>query len=119
VYRPAVLVAAPELLSASPNGDGAILHADTHRLVSAEEPAAPGETIEIYGTGLGSGGVIPPRMFIGGYVAEVLWFGDAPGRSGLNQINVRVPSHVSAKPAVAVRMIYLERPSNQVTFAVQ
>jgi hypothetical protein len=121
VYHPAVLFAAPELfsLSGDANGPGAIQHADTYQLVSANNPAVAGEVLVIYGTGLIDGSLIPPQLAIGGKMAEVLWFGNTPGYPGLNQINMRVPLGIAAGDAVAVRMNYLTRPSNQVTLAVQ
>src|SRR5262249_44818071 len=98
VYHSEHLIPPPILYSMSEDGrgQGAILHASTHQLVSPDKPAAAGEALEIYGAGLADGAVIPPQVSIGRQMAEVLFFGKAPGYEGLNQVNVRVPGGVAA-----------------------
>ena len=121
LYNPSVLSPAPVLFSLSGGGQaqGAILHAGTARVVTASDPAVPGEVLEIYGTGLKDGSVIPPQIAIGGSLADIVYFGNAPGFAGLNQVNVRLPTGIAAGPAVPVRLEYIGRSSNVVTIGVQ
>jgi hypothetical protein len=119
IYHPSVLISPPALLKAPDSGQGAILHGATQQLVSADNPAVAGEVVEIYLTGLTDRSAIPPQVIIGGRMAQVLFFGGAPGYSGLSQVDVRVPDGVAAGPAASVRLFYLGRPSNEVTIAVQ
>jgi hypothetical protein len=121
LYHPAVLVSAPLLFSLSGDGQGqgAIWNGATGQIASAGNPAKAGDVLSMYTTSLFEGGVIPPQAAVGGRVAEILFFGDAPGYPGYNQVNFRVPSGIAPGPAVSVRLTYLSRPSNGVTIGVQ
>ncbi len=121
VYHPAVLVSAPLLFSlwGDGKGQGAIWHADTGQVASAENPAIAGEALSMYTAYLVSGGVIPPQVAVGGQLAEVLYFGGAPGYPGYNQVNFALPNGVPPGLAVPVRLTYIGRPSNEVTIGVR
>lgn len=121
LYHPASPVPAPLLFSLSGDGrgQGAIWHAATGLLASSQNPAAAGEIVSTYTTSLFEGGTIPPQVAIGGKLAEILYFGDAPGYPGYFQVNFRVPSGVASGSAIPVRLTYIGRPSNAVTIGVQ
>jgi len=121
LYTPAKLVPAPVLfpLSGKVQGQGAVWDAQTGQIVSADNPAFAGEALSMYTTSLVEGGAIPPQVAIGARLAEVLYFGDAPGYPGYYQVNFRVPDRVSAGAAVPVRLTYIGRSSNEITIAVQ
>jgi uncharacterized protein (TIGR03437 family) len=121
LYTPPVLIPAPVLFSLSGDGkaQGAIWHAATGQVDSANNPALAGEALSMYTTNLAGGGVIAPQVAIGGRLAEVSFFGAAPGYPGYYQVNFRVPSGVAPGPAVILRLTYLSRASNEVTIAVQ
>jgi uncharacterized protein (TIGR03437 family) len=94
-------------LDQSGSGGGAILHAD-YSLVSPTKPAAAGETVLIFLTGLGA---VTPSLndgtagntgtlyrantdlvvYVGGQPATVVFKGQAPGFPGLYQLNVTLP----------------------------
>jgi len=121
IYRPAVLAPAPVLFSLSGDGkgQGAVWNAITGQLASANAPATAGDVLAMYTASLFEGGVVPPQVAIGGKLADVLYFGGAPGYPGYYQVNFRVPSGVAPGSGVPVRLTYIGRPSNAVTVGVQ
>jgi hypothetical protein len=121
LYTPAVAVPGPALFTVSGDakGQGAIWHAQTGQIVSADNPAIAGEALSLYTTSLADGGVIPPQVAIGGRVAQVLYFGAAPGYPGYSQANFLVPRGIPPGAAVPVRLTYLGRFSNAVTVGVR
>jgi minor extracellular serine protease Vpr len=96
------------------NGSVAIAQDQNYSLVSASNPAVPGQAIVLYCNGLGpvanqpaSGAPAPgspnfatttttPVVTIGGQAAQVLFSGLSPGFVGLYQVNVTVPPGLSA-----------------------
>ena len=121
LYTPPVLVPGPALFSISGDGQGqgAIWNGVTGLLVSPANPAGAVDVLSMYTTSFVEGGVIPPHVAIGGRLAEILFFGDAPGYPGYFQVNFRVPTGVVPGASVPVRLTYLSRPSNAVTIGVQ
>lgn len=116
-------------------GQGAILDAQ-FRLADETNPAAVGEAVQIFATGLGStipavaSGepapdsplsrvVLPVRVTIGGRDAVVDFAGLSPGYAGLYQVNARIPLGVAASPAVPVVITQNGIASNTVTLAVR
>jgi uncharacterized protein (TIGR03437 family) len=106
-----VNLTAPGVFTVPPGGVGygAVLHGD-YTLVTAQSPAQVGETVAIYLTGLGGVNPMVPDgslgvfsqtnntiyVYIGGVEATVGYSGLAPQLAGLYQINVTVPSGVTA-----------------------
>ena len=114
-------------------GDGVIVHAD-YSLVSAAKPAASGETIVLYTTGLGptspqfadgtavnqmNNTVMPVTVTIGGKAATVTYAGLAQGWVGLYQINAIVPAGVTGSSPVVVTVGGTYSSPAGVTMAVQ
>ena len=120
LYHPLAPSSPPSLFSLTGDdmGQGAIWHATTGQLASPQSPALAGEFLSMYVTGLAEGGAIPPQVAVGGQLAEILFFGDAPGYAGCYQVNFRVPGGISPGTA-PVRLTYLGRPSNAVTIGVR
>lgn len=127
--------AAPGIFTTTGDGRGAgsITHTNGF-LVNASNPAARGEVLVLYATGLGamspvvpSGTIAPvtsrlatlPVVTIGGVPATVGFAGQSPCCVGLNQINFTVPASAPTGNAVAVVVSVGGKNSNSVTLAIQ
>jgi hypothetical protein len=121
LYTPPSLTPSPALFSLSGDGtgQGAIWNADTGKIASSVNPATAGDVMAMYTTRLMEGGVVPPQVVIGEKLAEILFFGDAPGYPGYFQVNFRMPDGVAPGSAVSVRLNYIGRSSNAVTIGVR
>lgn len=147
VVKNAAAVSAPEAITitiAQPgiftlnqagSGQGAILNPQG-RLVDGSAPAAAGDVVVVYCTGLGAVSpavksgqlapsfplsviVTPLNVAVGGRPAEVLFAGLSPGFVGLYQVNVRIPAGVS--PGTAVELVIQQggATSNKPTLAIR
>jgi len=85
-----VVSAAPGIFTVS-NGSGQAAAGNEDGTVnSVLNPAPRGSIVTLYATGEGQN-VSAVGLKIGGYIAELLYAGPAPGFQGLMQINARVP----------------------------
>ena len=110
-------------MDSTPTGSVAAEHADGS-LITAAHPARPGETIQIFGTCLGT---IDPRLMIAfpigtvtvdGVAAQITYNGPAPNIPGVTQINITVPKTAAAGPAVPIQLQFESATSNTATLAV-
>lgn len=103
--RTTVSAMAPGIFFDAATGYGAILNAGTSQ-TTQQQPAARGQFIEIYCTGLGSvapnaaslmATVVRPQVFIGGVPASVTFSGLAPVfGGGLYQVDAQVPQNAAS-----------------------
>ncbi len=125
--RVSVAATQPGIFFYPETGQGAVLLGGTGRL-TFDAPAAAGDAIEVYTTGLGSTRVSPttglqvtvlePGATIGGVPATVVFSGLAPGFTGLYQVNLRVPAGVPPGRA-ALRLTIDGKSSNEVAIGVR
>ncbi|HEY3839465.1 MAG TPA: IPT/TIG domain-containing protein [Bryobacteraceae bacterium] len=121
--------ASPALFSADSSGTGlaAAIHAATGQPVTPDDPAVPGEYIELYGTGFGStyesGGyqvtTLSPILNVGGVTATVTFCGIPVGGVELYQVNFIVPDGLAQGSAVPLSLSLGSHTSNTVTLPVQ
>jgi hypothetical protein len=119
LYTPRILVPAPTVLTVSGDSSrpGAIVHAATGRLVTADDPAVAGELLQIPCTHLNDGSSILPRVIIGGVLAELLSSTSANDATGVTRLTVRMPTLVGSGSDVRVLLRYIGRTSNPVMLA--
>lgn len=101
---------------ADANEEGIFTHAD-FSLITAQSPAAKGEIIVAFATGLGDRQP-PTRVLVGGESAEVLYAGPAPSFQGLDQINLRVSQSSPAGDGVPVTLWTKQGFTDTVTIAI-
>jgi uncharacterized protein (TIGR03437 family) len=105
-------LAVPALFALNGNS-AAALHVN-YQVISASYPAAPGETISLFATGLYGVDLYAtrttPSVFIDGLPATVTFAGRGPGYRGVNQINVQVPTGVHRKTSVPVVVTVTNSP---------
>ncbi len=127
--------AAPGIFTIASDGRGAGSITHTNGLpVSAANPAARGEALVLYATGLGAmtpavatGTIAPstsrlatqPVLTVGGVPATVSFAGQSGCCVGLNQINFTVPASAPTGAAVAVVVSSGAKNSNTVTLAIK
>ena len=112
---------------AVPTVFGTALNALSSALITVESPLRPGDYVSLFATGLGAtirrDGVdwaaIAPQVTVGGKLCELLYAGRAPGYVGLDQINCRLASDLTANNATPVVVRSGNRVSNTVNLPVR
>ncbi len=81
----------------------AVVRAGTTCQASEENGVRPGEVLEVYATGLGSGTASDSvEASVNGASAEVLYAGLLPSFAGLNQVNLRVGTATPPSPSAGL-----------------
>ncbi len=114
---------------ASGAGPAAALHNSSALPVTASNPAAPGEYVQLYCTGLGathaSAGLhvttLAVQLYLGSPAVPVpvVFSGLAPGFTGLYQVNFQIPTGTPSGSALPLYIVAGARTSNAVTLAVR
>jgi uncharacterized protein (TIGR03437 family) len=95
-----------------PDATGVVQHGADYSLVTAQNPADPGETVIVYATGLGPPATpVPSGMgatgadpvgpacdAVSANLGKVLYAGLTPGLPGLYQVNIRLSQDLPAGP---------------------
>jgi uncharacterized protein (TIGR03437 family) len=95
-------------------GEGAMLNATMWQMGPFSTTTNGQPTyVALYATGLDLS--TKPTVTIGGMPADVMWFGDAPGYAGLQQINIMLPSGMAGAGRAPV-MVTSNGQASNVTF---
>lgn len=128
--------AGPGIFTIAPSAAGIVTHGSDGSLVTPAHPAARGEVLVVYATGLGptanqptSGEASPGGPLatlatntiatVGGQFGTVHFSGLVPGFVGLFQVNLQVPNNAPTGNEVALQLLTGNQFSNTVTIAVQ
>jgi uncharacterized protein (TIGR03437 family) len=129
-------VAAPGVFTRDQSGagPGLIVNGADNSLNDAEHPAHAGDTIVIYGTGLGAVTPLPPdgggadsaagtdnsaTLTIGGRPAQVTYSGLTPGFPGLYQVNAVIAAGTPSGDGLSVVLTVARQVSRPVTISVR
>ena len=116
--------------------DPIVVHYSNNQLVTPTSPAAPGEILVLYGTGVGKLNNPPPTgvavpisplatpvdpftMTLGGAPVPVLFTGLTPGCAGLVQMDIQLPATLPAGSSLPVVIQFPGGASPVVNLAVQ
>jgi uncharacterized protein (TIGR03437 family) len=121
-------IAAPAIFTQDSSGTGpaSALKASDQSLVTSGNPLQPGETVELFATGLGlttpmNGfyyAVQQPTVTVGGVSCPVAFAGAAPNYVGLDQINCTIPAGLASNASTPVAITSGDRTSNTATLAI-
>jgi uncharacterized protein (TIGR03437 family) len=113
------------------SGLGVVTDAVTGSLFSYTQSAKPGQTVVLWGSGLGANTAdsdlvatatphavnVPLTIYIGGIPAQILYQGGS-GYPGVNQLNVTIPTSVVAGCSVPIIAVSGTYTSNSVTVPI-
>jgi len=114
-------------LDPSGRGASAAVNASNGMVVSSSNPVAAGDYVELFLTGLGPTekrgqldyAKLQPTVTIGGVDCPVTYAGAAPGFTGLDQINCRLPAGLGAQSAAPVVVRSGARSTSTTTLAIR
>jgi uncharacterized protein (TIGR03437 family) len=99
---------------------GTVVRAGTSCVASEANGVRPGETLELYGTGLGPGSpsLVTPKVYVNGIEAEVLSSGLVPASVGVNQVDIRVSPLTPHSDVARLHLVVEDVFSNSIPLGV-